>query len=424
MTGVATVHVIGAGLAGLSAAVALEQAGIAVRVHEAAGHAGGRCRSFHDKALDRTIDNGNHLLLSGNGSALAYLDAIGSVDALTGPETAAFPFVDGRTGARWMLRPNDGPVPWWVMSPGRRVPDTHSWDYLPGLRIPFAAGSQTVTDLIPAHGPLYERFWEPFVVAVLNTPPEKAAAALLWPVLRETFLKGGEACRPLIAREGLGPAFVDPAVRMFAATNRPIRFNARLREMERADGRIAALAFADTRIALEPRDMVILAVPPARARDLVPGLDVPEDGETILNVHFRLSRPAPSPGGVGVVGLINAHAQWAFVRGDMVSLTVSAAGALADRPSEELLEIFWPETRLALGLEDTDYVAARIIKERRATFDQSPAGVAKRPGTQTAWANLLLAGDWTDTGLPATIEGAIRSGRRAAELARARIARL
>ena len=119
-----TVHVIGAGLAGLSAAVALENAGVPVQLYEAAGHAGGRCRSFHDKTLDHVIDNGNHLVLSGNKSALAYLDAIGAGDAMFGPPKAAFPFIDAKTRERWTLRPNWGPLPWWVMSQDRRVLNT------------------------------------------------------------------------------------------------------------------------------------------------------------------------------------------------------------------------------------------------------------------------------------------------------------
>jgi len=408
------VHVVGAGLAGLSAAVALEAAGVPVRVYEAAGQAGGRCRSFHDKTLDHLIDNGNHLLLSGNRAALSYLDAIGAQDALEGPAEAIFPFIDVKSGESWTLKLNKGPVPWWVLAAKTRVPGTRLRQYFSGLKLPFAKPQQTVADVIDTHGPLYTRFWEPLVVAALNTPPEKGAAHLLWPVLRETFLKGGAACRPLIAKHGLGPAFVDPAVAMLGRTNRPIRFNTRLRAADQADGRITALSFAGSDVAVEPDDWVILAVPPQRAKDILPGLEVPEDGDTILNVHFRLHHPAPRKDGAAVIGLINAHAHWAFVRGHIVSLTVSAAGELADRPAQELLPLFWEEIRRALQIADRTYAAGKVIKERRATFDQSPASAAKRPGTRTQWNNLLLAGDWVDTGLPATIEGAIRSGQAAA----------
>ncbi len=117
--------------------------------------------------------------------------------------------------------------------------------------------------------------------------------------------------------------------------------------------------------------------------------------------------------------MLSSTAHWIFRRGDVVSVTVSAADALGvdGHDSEKLIAAIWEETRRALGLATgTPYLAARINKERRATFDQSPAGVAKRLQPRTALTNLFLAGDATDTGLPATIEGAIRSGERAAAL--------
>ena len=125
----AAVHVVGAGLAGLAAAVRLVERGQAVTVYEAAQQAGGRCRSFFDRTLGRVIDNGNHLLVSGNRSALAYLDAIGASDRLIGPKHASFPFLDLSTGERWTVRPNRGALPFWITLPSRRVPDTHVSDY-------------------------------------------------------------------------------------------------------------------------------------------------------------------------------------------------------------------------------------------------------------------------------------------------------
>src|SRR5580704_18831667 len=115
-------HVVGAGLSGLSAAVTLATGGWAVTLSEAAAQAGGRCRSYHDPQLDMVIDNGNHLVLSGNRAVADYLAAIGASDRLAGPDHARFPFIDLRDGLRWTLAPNDGALPWWILRPGRRVP--------------------------------------------------------------------------------------------------------------------------------------------------------------------------------------------------------------------------------------------------------------------------------------------------------------
>src|ERR1700758_239655 len=126
-----TVHIIGAGLAGLSAALDLSARGERVIVHEATAFAGGRCRSYRDAALGMTIDNGNHLLLSGNHAALAFLREIGAEQQLIGPRAAEFPFVDLASGERWTLRFNEGRLPFWVFDRKRRVPGTGPLDYLP-----------------------------------------------------------------------------------------------------------------------------------------------------------------------------------------------------------------------------------------------------------------------------------------------------
>src|SRR5919112_1340467 len=126
-----TVHIIGAGLAGLAAAVDLTTRGETVVVHEATNVAGGRCRSYHDASVGMMIDNGNHLLLSCNTSALQYLRALGAEHRLVGPSKAEFPFIDLASSKEWTLRFNDGRFPWWIFNAARRVPDTHAVDYLP-----------------------------------------------------------------------------------------------------------------------------------------------------------------------------------------------------------------------------------------------------------------------------------------------------
>ena len=176
--------------------------GHAVTLYEASGQAGGRCRSYVDAKLACTIDNGNHLLLSGNQAAMRYLTDIGASQELSGPPTALFPFLDLATGQRWCLRPNGGPLPWWLLSTGRRVPDTTIWSYLSALRFATAGNERTVTDCVGEDTILFKRFWEPLAVAVLNTPAQTGAAHLLWPVFRDTFAKGEAACRPRVGRGG------------------------------------------------------------------------------------------------------------------------------------------------------------------------------------------------------------------------------
>ena len=146
--------IIGAGLAGLSAAITLTQAGHAVTLIEAGPAAGGRCRSYFDRQLGCRIDNGNHLLLSGNKAAMAYLDAVGARGTLRGPDVARFPFVDRGTGERWVVAPNAGRVPWWVLAPSRRVPGSAVGEYLRLLRL-RRAGDRSVAQVLDDGGALY-----------------------------------------------------------------------------------------------------------------------------------------------------------------------------------------------------------------------------------------------------------------------------
>ena len=413
----AAVHVVGAGLAGLAAAVRLAERGQPVTLYEAAQQAGGRCRSFFDRALGRVIDNGNHLLVSGNRSALAYLDAIGASDSLIGPEAASFPFLDLATGERWAVRPNRGPLPFWVLLPSRRVPGTRVGDYLAAWRLWRADERQTVADCLRTEDVLWRRFWSPLATAVLNTPPAVGSARLLWAALRESFAHGAAGCRPLIARASLAASLVDPALQFLRQRGVQVAFGQRLRAIALADRRAHTLHFGQRRIDLGPDEGVILALPPGQTGTLLPELAVPHESHAIVNAHFRLPMPVHLPGDAVLLGLIGGTAEWLFVRDDLVSLTVSAADGLAEEPSETIAARLWADTAAALGLPTQPQPPGRIVKERRATFAQTPEEAANRPPPTTRWSNLLLAGDWTATGLPATIEGAIRSGHVAAELA-------
>jgi len=411
-----TVYIVGGGLGGLSAAVALAEKGARVVLYEAAGQAGGRCRSYFDAALDCVIDNGNHLVLSGNYSIANYLRTIGAANVLTGPERAEFAFADLASGERWTLRPNDGPLPWWVFDARRRVPGTEPFDYLRLAPLLFAGPAQRIDEAISCKGALWERLMRPLLLAALNTEPASASAALAGAVIRETLAKGGRACRPRIAHPTLAAAFVDPALSFLAANGALVHLGQRLRRIVLDDHHAVALEFPESTVPLKPDDTVVLAVPPWVARELLPKLTVPDEFHAIVNAHFKL---APPEGVEPMLGVIGGTAEWIFAFPDRISVTVSAADAIADQEREALAALLWRDVAKAHNFSDA-LPPWQIVKEKRATFSATPEQAAKRPKSETRWRNLLLAGDWIDTGLPATIESAVRSGQTAARLALAR----
>jgi squalene-associated FAD-dependent desaturase len=407
------VHIIGAGISGLSAAVRLANANYRVNLHEATQQAGGRCRSYFDAATNLTIDNGNHLLLSGNRHAVAYARSIGTEAGLVGPKRAQFPFVELTTGARWRLDLGESRLPLWVFDAARRVPDTGLRDYLALLPLIWAAQSQLVADAIPCEGTLYQRLVQPLLLAALNVDPPEGSAGLAGAVVRETLLAGGQACRPLIARDGLSAVLVEPAIKLLRDKGASIQFGHELREFSLSTGRVGELKFGTDTVTVAPDDAVIMAVPPRPAASLLPGLKTPTKFRAIVNAHFRFDPPKDMPPLIGVVGGL---VEWLFAFPQRLSVTISNGDRLVDMPREELAQAIWRDICKAGGVQG-ELPPWQIVRERRATFEATPEQNALRPGAVTDWKNLFLAGDWTDTGLPATIEGSVRSGNRAADLA-------
>jgi squalene-associated FAD-dependent desaturase len=352
--------------------------------------------------------------LSANRAALGFLRTIGAADKLVGPPRADFPFVDLASGERWTLRIGDGRVPWWILDAKRRVPGTTATDYLAFARLLWPPRDAAVGDVIACKGTLYDRLLGPLLLAALNTAPPEGSAALAAALLRETIAAGGRACRPLIARDGLGPTFIAPALDWLASRGVTVGFGRRLRTLAIDGGRIAALDFGDETVALGADDGVILAVPPVVAAALVPGLDPPDEFRAIVNAHFRIAPPPATP---PIIGVIGGTVEWIFAFADRLSVTISGADRLVDTPREALAKTIWDEVAAVTRMTGTAMPPWQIVRERRATFAALPAQERKRPGAATAHGNLWLAGDWTATGLPATIEGAIRSGERAAALA-------
>jgi squalene-associated FAD-dependent desaturase len=413
-----TLHIIGAGVSGLACATRAAVSGLDIALYEAAGHAGGRARSFHDESLGCTIDNGNHLLLGANEATRDYLSYIDGEDMIREISPAVFPFINLETDERWQVRPGSGLVPTWIFSADRRIPGTRPLEYVQQMfSLSRADKSDTVASAVGTASPLFGLLWQPLTRAALNTDATEASAKLLWTVIRETFVKGEQACRPWFFHKGLTPALVRPALKFLKDRGTQIRFKARLRRIRWADHRVRSLNFPEGMLRVKREDAVVLALPPNACNEIWPEAKAPTEVRSIVNAHFRMDNAPKLPWDMPFIGLIGTETQWVFVRDNIVSLTISAADGLSDRPNWEIANVLWDEANKVLGNSSGRLPAWRIIKERRATFAQTPDQVASRPGSATALRNLFLAGDWTDTGLPATIEGSVRSGFKAASLA-------
>ena len=429
-----TIHVIGAGLAGLAAALTLSAAGRCVTLHESGPAAGGRCRSYFDRGLGCRIDNGNHLLLSANHATFSFLNRIAALQTLTGPQAPLFPFVDLRagdaaSGLHWTLRLSDGRIPWWVFDPRRRVPGMRLRELLSLARMLLARGATTVSDCL-SPGMLAERLLVPLSIAVLNTQPEAGSAVLMAAMMRETLAKGGAACLPRFPATGLSESFVDPALARLRGLGVQIRTGCRVQALRAEGASVRALGLADGEQPLGEGDQVVLAVPAAVAAELggavLPDLTLPDRFESIVNLHYRIALQPHLVGDLaeaGFVGIVGGVGEWAFVKSEVVSVTISAANHLAGNDNDALAAQVWNELRrtLAPWLAPGEALpeqppAWRVLREKRATFAATIEQERLRPRCRTSLKNLVLAGDWTATGLPATIEGAIRSGSTAARL--------
>lgn len=397
------IHVVGAGVAGLVAAHALAIAGRPVTLHEATPGAGGRARALPDGT-----DNGTHALIGANRVALKFLDTIGARAGWVEPEPDGLPVLDLEDGSA--RRVALSPLGWWRAD--RRPAGVSPGAVAAMMRMAIPVPDRPISDAMAAHPAFLRGFVDPLTIAALNTPAREASSRRMGQVLRRLGAPG--ATRLFVARRGLGPDMVDPALAAILRAGGQYTPDSRLRRIEQAGGRATALHFQEATIALGAEDRVVLATPPWEATRLLTHVDAPAAHAPIVNLHFARTGPAP----VRFIGLLGALCQWVLVRPEGVSVTVSAGDAEAGEDADTLAPRAWAEIRHAArafslpGEWPEATPPCRVIKERRATPRQRP-GAIPRPARMPL-ANLALAGDWTWPHLPATIEAAACSGQAAA----------
>jgi hypothetical protein len=395
-------HVVGAGIAGLAAALAATRAGHAVTLYEATQQAGGRCRAVED-GTGAASDNGTHVLLGANRHALRFLEAIDARESWVEPEPDGLPVLDLATGEAHRI----GLSPWSWLRPAQRPPGLGLGQLARLIRLGLPGPDRSVASVM-GEGTFTRALIAPLTVAALNTPPEEASANRLARVLRRVLLPG--SARLLVARRGLGPDLIEPALRALDHCGVVPAFGHRLRRLQVEGGQARKLAFGDQDVTLRRDDRVVLALPTHALARLLPDLDLPQRFDPIVNLHFPIGA-----GTLRFVGLLGGLAQWVLFRPGMASVTISAARTAVDLPAAELAARTWPEVQRAaasVGLQLPGAMpACRVVKERRATISQS-AGLRLRVPRQP-YSNVTLGGDWL-TPLPATIEAAVASGTAAA----------
>jgi zeta-carotene desaturase len=434
------VAVIGAGVAGLAAASALAEAGRRVVVLEARGALGGRATAFRDRETGELVDNGQHVLFGCYHETFAFLRRVGGEANVRVQPALEVPYLD-LDGRRSVLRCPQWPAPLHLLG------GVFAWDALPlrekvgVLRIGsdlrrrshtevgssrLQAG-ETVTkwlDRRGQHGRIREWLWEPLAIAALNEAPNEASAAPFVQVLSRMFGRRRTDASIALPATPLHEMYAAPARRYVEARGGEVRVNA-LARVTIADGRVAAVDVRGARVAART---VIAAVPWFALGTLLTGDTAAMapiltnaaamTTKPIVTVNLWYDRPVMDD---EFVGLPERQMQWVFdkrrVFGESashLSLVASGADALAGQDTAALVAMAARDVAGAIpGARGARLVRGTAVREKRATFSVAP-GQPPRPGVVTPIAGLYLAGDWIDTGLPATIESAAMAGHLAA----------
>lgn len=437
--------VVGAGFAGLSAAVRLATHGLRVLVLEARSRLGGRATSFPDRETGAPVDNGQHVLLGCYRETFRFLGSIAALDHVRLDPQLGVTMID-LAGVRTRL--SCPPLP----SPFHALAGIFDWDALtwrdrlaflkmaaplrlarrqlrPRSTVIAASPGETVEHWLVRHGQtarMREMLWHPLALAVLNQPAELAAAPTFARVLAEMFGPDPKSAAIALPNRPLSDMYAQPARHYIEAYGGWVRTGAAARVHLEA-GRVT-VSSADQRWA-PPAVVVAVAwhALPALFQGDVTALEpmLTRAGRTqaspIVSVNLWYDRPVRALTDEAFVGLPGRRMQWAFDKSvafgesGYVSLVSSGASDLVARTNDDLVALADAELRSALpGQRDLSLLRGSVVREPRATFSLAP-GQPERPGTRTGVAGLYLAGDWVATGLPATIEGAVRSGHAAAD---------
>jgi squalene-associated FAD-dependent desaturase len=438
---VGRVVIIGGGFAGLAAGVRLSERGYEVLVLERRNHLGGRAYSFIDSKTGDVVDNGQHLFMGCYHHTIAFLKTIGRLDRLKFQERPRVDFLDSVHGFTSFDCP-PLPAPLNVLAGLLKMKGLGVGDKLRtfnvgraikgnGKRSPRALTVDQWLDELGQSANIKTRFWNPMVVATLNQSPDIASARMLKVVLQEAFGSDSKSANIGISRVGLSDLYTDGATDFIKSKGGDVQTGAQVQKLIVERGRVTAVELRDGE-RIEAADYFVSAVPPGALFAMLPDELRSKEfsslerlgSSPIVSINLWFDRPVIDR---EFVGLLGTRSQWIFnkdlilpagKRSNQIAVIISAARDFVDWTRSDLVEMalsdlheLLPESRSAVLLHSA------IVKEREATLSHTVESDSLRLGPRTSIPNLILAGDWTDTGLPATIESAVLSGDTAAGIA-------
>ncbi|MEE9448504.1 MAG: hydroxysqualene dehydroxylase HpnE [Ignavibacteriaceae bacterium] len=417
--------VIGGGFAGLSSAAFLSSSGYIVQLLEASPKLGGRAYSFLDSKSNTVIDNGQHILMGCYKETLNFLKLIGADKNLLYQDKLEIDFVKENfqlvpLKSALLFYPLNllfGMLKFRAISFAKRLKLLKVF-----LKLPFysteSLSRMTVYDWLVKGGQdeqMMETFWKMLAISALNTNIKNASAKMFVDILKEIFLNGNFAATILLPKYGLSETYCKPAKSFIEKNGGTINLSSQVTELICSETNIEKVV--TTEKVYDDFDFVISAIPHFALEKIIadesiiknPGLSY----SSILNIHIWLKE---NPLTKNFYGLIGSPIHWIFNKGTHINLSMSDANDLIIKDDEELYEMVCIELKNYVNLDKDMITGYKVIKEKRATFIPSNDIINIRPSQQTVINNLILAGDWVDTGLPATIESAVKSGRQASEL--------
>ncbi|NWF51157.1 MAG: FAD-dependent oxidoreductase [Ignavibacteriaceae bacterium] len=417
--------VIGGGFAGLSAAAFLSHKKFEVILIEASPRLGGRAHSYFDNETSEEIDNGQHILMGCYEHTISFMELIGAYKNLIVQKSLEVNLLKEGTG-KVRIKASD------IIYPVNLIAAIAGYNALSFneklLLIKFfiklryikkdSLKDLTVSEWLNKEKQtenLRKCFWEILAIGALNTSTEKASAQIFYEVLKKIFLSYSDASAIILPKFGLSRTYCQPAKEFIESnggkvitSDKAVGFDIHNNTLTRVE---------TNKNVYSSFDYVVSAIPYYSLQKIYSisalNIDINFNFSSILNIHIWLKE---IPIKENFVALINSPVHWIFNKGSHINIVISDADYLIELSKDEIMELAVSELHKFFGTNWEDILNYKIIKEKRATFIPSNSIQDKRPKAQSIISNLILAGDWIDTGFPSTIESAVKSGKDAADI--------